>query len=303
MRGLLWQIVAGVVSLLFVGLLLALLAASSFLPVEPWVQVALAGALMVLFLFAFVAATLGYAMHRARILDPAFASIGLRGRAVGINGRAYRGEIRGRRLIALYHRGSRGSMGPMLDISVDTTVMTKLAVGTRTSAGTFLADALGLRELSLPDPAYARFIASAEDSGFAMSVLLDRSVMPIVLRLVTDPSDQEMRTLAWRPGAVRLWRRFFDPESLSAAELTRMVDDLSALAEMVEKRPAPAVRSELGALERSFRESPGQSGCLIAGMLVAIVLVVALATGAMVFAMSSQPSGPTAPAKAHPKRR
>lgn len=301
--GLLWQLVAALAALVFVGLFFAVMLTSTLLPVEPWLQSALGGGLILLFLFGFVAATFAFALSRARVLDPAFAALGIRGRALGLNGRQYHGSVRGRRLDATYFRGARGSLGPVLEVHVECRVMTKLALGTRTGAGTFLGGLLGLTELRLPDADYARFVASASEPEFATALLSNPRVKAELLALLVDPRDEEMRTFSLRPGVVSFTRRFFDAGALSGAELRRTSDALLALAELAEASPAPRVVEAPSALEQSLRQSPGRAGCLIAGALIALAVVIGVATVAGVVYVDSASQNAPSPKKPGSGRR
>lgn len=285
LRSLFWQVVALVAGLVFVALFALLVAGSRFLPVEPWMQFAIAGALMLVLLFAFVAGSLGFAARRARVLDPAFARLGAGGSAIGVNGREYHGTARGRSLDAMYFR-----RGPLLQLHIETRVMTKLAVGTRTRAGEVLREMLGLSELALDDPALASLIASSIDPGFARALLHDARVKPLLLELLIDPAGNEMRVVALRPGVISLTRRYFDPDALSPEQLARSVDLLVGLAELAEGARPPAVTAEASALERSFRRNPGRLGFLVVGLVLGLALIVALAVAAMAFLPESSPS-------------
>jgi hypothetical protein len=88
--------------------------------------------------------------------------------------------------------------------------MTKLALGTRTSAGAFLGGLLASAG-SLSDPAYSRLIASSADPSCGPRFFSNPQVRPLLLGLLTDPRDHEMRSFALSPGVVSFTRRFFDP--------------------------------------------------------------------------------------------
>lgn len=290
LRSMLWQVVALVAGVVFVALFALSMAGSRYLPVEPWLQTAIGGGLMLVLLFGFVAATFAFAASRARVLDPAFARLGAKGSAIGFNGREYHGNVRQRRLDATYFR-----RGPLLQVHVETRVMTKLAIGTRTRAGEVLGDMFGLAELPLADPALAGFIASGIDAGFAQGLLGDARAKAALLELLRDPAGNEMRVVALRPGVVSLTRRFFDPDALSPAELARNVDLLIGLAELAEASAPPRTTAEPSALEQSFRRSPGKLGCILVALVLGLTLAFAVALAAIVFVAESSPSRP------HPK--
>lgn len=247
---------------------------------SPQVRLVVAFGVFVAMLMAFVAATLRFASRRARVLDAGFAQLGVAPGASLVNVREYHGSHRGRAVDALYSR-----RGPLLETSVEARVYGALAVGTRTAAAEVIRGIAGAREVTLPDPAFAAYIVSAADPVWASAMLTTPAVRGAVLGLLADPTGQEMRMLALRPGAVRLTRRYFDPDR-AVAEVAPMVDAIAALGATVETLPGPAVPVALSEFERDARKRPTAMGARIVAVIVGLVLLVTVVATAAVLALT-----------------
>lgn len=282
-RGCAAQLAITVVAVGVVGVFLVLaVGAGSLAPGDQGTRVLAFGGTFLLLVMAFVVAALTFAARRARVLDPAFAQLGLQGSAFLVNVREYHGAVGGRPVDALYVR-----RGPMLETSVDARVQGTLAVGTRTGAGEVVRAALGMPTIALHDPAFANLVVSAADGAWAAAVLSVPAVRDLVLRAVHDPAGRELRVLALRPGAVRFTRRYFVPEQV-VGEVAPMVAMLSSLAAAVEALPPPSVPVPLSSLEFAARKRPGAMGARFAAALIAGVVLVVL--GGTIAVMMLTPS-------------
>jgi hypothetical protein len=287
-RGCAMQLVALVVAPLILGvILLVALGAGSLAPDGGAARPLVFGAVIVALTVTLAGATLAFAARRARVLDPGFARLGVPGSAFLINVREYHGVWQGREVDALYSR-----RGPLLETSVGARLHGALAVGTRTAAGEVLRGALGLTAMTLHDPAFAPFIVSASDPAWAAGVLGDPAVRDGVLRALSDPSGRELRVLALRPGAVRLMRRYFDPEA-AVEEVAPMVALLGSIGAAAERLPAPATPVVASALEQAARKAPGALGVRVVAAVFAVVLVVVLGLTAAILWLTPAPSRPS----------
>lgn len=235
---------------------------------------AVAGGFVLLFIATFTAAAFAFAAHRAARFDPAFGRVGLRGKALGLNGRQYHGNVHGRRVDAYFHR-----RGGVLQIWIDTSVRTKLAIGTRSRAGTALGDLLGLTELELSDHEYRDFIASSDDRPWGAQVFSQPIVKAHLLALLRDPAGREMRSLALRPAGLvytRRWVTQLDPD-----EVTRSFDALMAFLTAVESLGPPATAQTPSALESRMRSNPGAMG-----VVIAVLLLVVLGGAGLIFTLA-----------------
>ncbi len=288
-RGCALQLVALVVAPLVVAaFVLVALGAGALAPAGGAARPIAFGAVFLALMAALAGGAMAFAARRARVLDPGFARLGLAGRAFLVNVREYHGVWQGREVDALYSR-----RGPLLEAHVGARVQGVLAVGTRTAAGEVLRGMVGAAPLTLADPAFAPFLVSAPDAGWAAQVLAVPAVRDAVLRAVSDPSGRELRVLALRPGAVRLSRRYFDPDR-AVDEVAPMVGLLASLGAAVEALPPPAVPVPLSDLERAARKAPGAlGGRIVAGILVAVVLLVVVLTAAVMLVTPSlsRPAG------------
>ncbi len=247
---------------------------------SPQVRLVVAFGVFIALLMAFAAGALLFASRRARVLDAGFAQLGVAPGASLVNVREYHGSHRGRAVDALYSR-----RGPLLETSVEARVNGALAVGTRTAAGEVIRGIAGAREVPLADPAFAAYIVSSADPVWASAMLATPAVRAAVLGLLADPTGRELRMLALRPGAVRLTRRYFDPDR-AVAEVAPMIDAIAALGATVETLPGPAVPVALSEFEREARKRPMAMGMRIVAVIVGVVLLVTVLATAAVLSLT-----------------
>ncbi|MEZ4406317.1 MAG: hypothetical protein R3A52_07575 [Polyangiales bacterium] len=226
----------------------------------------------------FAAWGFSFAARRTRALDPAFAALGVHGSGSIPNVREFHGVVGGRRLDALYTR-----RGPQLDLHLATPLHTALAVGPRTGLGTLVRDVFSLTEVPVPDPAFAGLVVSADDPRWAVAALSVPAVRDAVLRAVVDPSGREMRVFALRPGALRLTRRFFEPDRVPA-EVGPMVQHLAYAASAFEALPPPGRALPLSPFEARMRAAPGAASGKVVAILVGALLIPLVCGGAVALA-------------------
>lgn len=210
--------------------------------------------------------SLGYAIHRSRVLDAELRRFGLRPSGWIPNLREYHGEVGGRAVDVLFAR-----RGPLLSISVGAELYTELAVGTQTTLGRALGGLVSVPEVPGLDPSFAPFVVRATEPEWAGPVLNRPAVRDAVIGLAADPTGRELRTLAIRPGALQLTRNYF---RVPPAGVTSEVERMLALASSLEGLPAPTRQVVPSALERQTRANPTRIGVMIALMLVGGLVLV-----------------------------
>lgn len=184
--------------------------------------------------FVFGIAILGYAAVRAARWDAAWKPLGLAGHAYMISLRRWDGSFQGRSIDATLHKGA------LLEVFVSARTATTAALGARSGAGAAFGGALGFADLPLQDPAYAPFIASADDPRWGQALFGDPRTKAIVARLMIDPSGRELRSLRVEPGRLRFRRHYVKPGAMSAEENGQMLADLATIASVAEAIPPPA---------------------------------------------------------------
>jgi hypothetical protein len=178
-----------------------------------------------------------------------------------------------------------------LEMSVGAKVRGALAVATRTAAGQVLRGAFGMSEVRIADPAFAGLVVSSADPAWAAHLLSAPALRDLALRATHEPTGQELRVFALRPGAVRLTRRHAQPESL-AAEVPAMVELLAAAADAAESLPPPAAPVPLTEMERLSRSTPVALAVKIVGAVLGAVLLVVVLGTAAVLALTPPASSP-----------
>jgi hypothetical protein len=231
---------------------------------------------MLLLMGGAIAFALSFAARRTRALDEAFRAMGIAPTGAMLNIREFHGTLNGRPLDAMFAR-----RGPLLEIHLGTTLHTTLAVGTRTALGAIVRSAVNAQEIPMADPAFANLVVSADDPQWAYAALQNAAFREAVLRAVQDPSGRELRVFALRPGAVKLTRHYFDPDAMPA-QIAAMAQHLEAIARIVEQFPPPARQVPLSAMEQRARTAPTRMGGVIVAVMLAVMLVVGLATAAAV---------------------
>jgi len=237
--------------------------------VSIWVLV-ISLTLFLLILFGGGGALVALTLHRrTRQLDSLFTPLGLTGSPYQLLFRQYRGRIGDRHISVCFFRG------PTLDIEVETSLQTRLAVTERDADTSFLAQLFGREPLRLEDERLSDLMMFALDETWSRRLLGEGDVPALLHRLVRFEGPFVRRQILLGPGKLRLrlfgnrnlFRFEIDPEG--AAQWAR---DLLALVKAAEKIPEPEVLAEETGAERlaaSMRERNPYT--LIAVTVVAVL--------------------------------
>lgn len=233
---------------------------ASLAPVEWRLPVVMAG--LVGSTLAFAVSALGFARARAARWDDAFAPSGLVGEPFLLTRRRWRGTFAGRSVEATLTKG------PLLEVFVSAATATKAAIGARSGAGTAIGRMLGFTELPLADPAFAAFMASADDPAWGQAFFA--RARDGLLRLMTDPRGRELRSVMVEPGRLRYRRHFLDPEALTADDVRGMLGDLARVAAAADGAPAPAQTMTPGDATARNAAGVAKVGLFVVGLLLIV---------------------------------
>jgi hypothetical protein len=236
---------------IFLGLPMLLEASSDF-EVAPYLLTGGAIAFLVI-VFGGTAFYAFFILRRRRqLLDSAFVSVNIVGKAYSINGRQYHGIYQNRQVDSYFFRG------PTLEIYVSTSMQTRLGAGMRNKLGTFLANLADRTPLALAEPEYKEMEVIADDGAWAAKWLAESEVKSALAKLMTPADNVELRILRLQPGAIRLTVAYTEETRITPEAVQPWLEALASAAAAAERLPAPETSSTpLSALERTSQENRG----------------------------------------------
>lgn len=247
---------------------------------------------VLLLLFSFAAAAIAFAMFRTGALDPGFTAIGMTGRSVIPNIRNYTGQHGGRVTFGTYAR-----RGGLLELGIEQATGATAAFTRQQTVGR-VRELIGLSPLSpSPDPVLAGVVMAGGDPVWTTALLGVPGVAHALATLLDDPSGREIRWVLVRPGAVKVTRRWIDPDT-AGGTLPAHAAALDVIATACTRLGPPATPIAEGAFERRARQSPMSTAFAVVGCLL-LFLLVPTAIGTAVLVYTTARSAPTvAPAPA-----
>jgi hypothetical protein len=226
--------------------------------------------------------------RRRRHLDSVCTPLGLSGSLYQLFFRQYHGAVAGRRVALYFYRG------PAVELEVESSMGTRLAVAEGDAETAFLARLLGREPLALDDPALNGLAVIGLDEEWARRLLARPEVPALLRRLVTFPGSYTRRHVILRPGSLRLFLfgsgRLLDFNfDVTAEGLRGWLEDLLALIQAAEALPAPGVTAEESSAERLARRmrerNPYLLPAITAGVMgVFLCLAVVIAVVAVMLA-------------------
>jgi hypothetical protein len=229
--------------------------------------------------------------RRRRHLDAVCAPLRLSGSLYQMFFRQYHGTVAGRRVALYLYRG------PAVELEVETSPQTRLAVTEGDAETSTLARLFNREPLALDDPAMDGLAVMGLDEEWARRLLAQAEVPALLRRLVTFPGSYTRRHVILRPGSWRLFLfgsgRLLDFNfDLTPEGLQSWLEDLLALCQAAEALPAPQVTDEESSAERLARRvrerNPYLLPAITAGTMgIFLCLAVVIAVVAVLLASSS----------------
>jgi len=269
-RGTLLYIVIAVV---VIGGFCCLTVGASLIPIDDdlrlWFWVGLA--LTFIFTLIGVAAIWGLLAirKRARELDEAFVPLGLQGRGYLQNGRQYHGAYRGYPMHIYFFRG------PTLQIYLDVPLRTRLGIG-RKSELARLASGLVEREvLDIDDPEFEHLAIYPDDQRWAVDLFADPQIREVILRLTSEETTAELRSLSITPNALLWQSRYLPVQNITPDTVSDWINDLYELARIAQGLTPPTVTAVESGLERTTRIERSRFTWPVIGITCAIFSLMA----------------------------
>lgn len=191
--------------------------------------------------------------RRAQRLDDIFTPLGLEGSRYLTNGRQYHGMFYGHPIQVYFYRG------PTLDISLGTSIQTRLAIGPKSALGTAIANMAGslsgeVHAVQVPSLDAAGLQASSIDPAWSQTLLTDPQAGQKVVNLLSEhsplpPGPFEIRNLVFSPGRLLL-KLYRVPEmSINSESLKTWTGDLLSILRTAESLPQPEITAQPSRLE------------------------------------------------------
>ncbi|MGE5220981.1 MAG: hypothetical protein ACM3PY_01000 [Omnitrophica WOR_2 bacterium] len=189
--------------------------------------------IFVLVLAGIVAWGLLSTRNRATQLDEVFQPYGLAGKRYLVNGHQYHGMIDGRQVdIYIYH-------GPVLDIYLRTSVLTRLVVKQKGIAGNMVASLSQPEHLSVVEDLPGNIQMSAIDPAWARQLFSYTGVRDAVTRLSHTPGSHEITQVIFQPEALLLRRYRTQLDRITSDDFQNWMRDLTELLDVAESLPPP----------------------------------------------------------------
>jgi hypothetical protein len=285
LRGCVLQIVVGIIVIalsvpcLFIPLYIANNTRSS--AAAFWIMVIPMCAFVLTLLGGSVGVAVFFLSRRANQLDEAFKPLGLDGKMYLTNGRQYHGTAQGRRVDVYFYRG------PTLEIFVEANVKSRIGIGTKSSVGAAIAGMMNKQPLDLGDADYAPFNIYANDPSWAREILADPIFKEAAIRLSTNPSSYGLYNVLLAPGGAQIQRRYIPTNAITPESAREWINDLIALASIIESQPVPQKIEEESASSRKLRTDRDAFNLpWILGTIGFFVLMAVCFGGIMIFALA-----------------
>jgi len=250
-----------------------------------WIMVIPMSAFVLLLLGGSLGVGLFFLMRRASQLDEAFKPLSLDGKMYLTNGRQYHGVVQGRRVDIYFYRG------PTLEIFVEANVRSRIGIGVKSSVGAAVAGMINRQPLDHGDADYVPFSIYANDPQWARDISADPTFKQAAIRLATNPTSYGLYNLIIAPGAVQIQRRYISTKAITPESVREWINDLIAVARIIEAQPVPQKIEDESASSRKLRVDrdafnlPWMLGTIAFFVMMAlcfggiIIVVVALTTG------------------------
>jgi len=212
-----------------------------------WIMAIPMSAFVLFILGGSVGVAMFFLMRRTSQLDEAFKPLGLDGKMYLTNGRQYHGTVQGRRVDIYFYRG------PTLEIFVEANVKSRIGIGVKSSIGAAVGGMINRQPLELGDADYAPFSIYANDPQWAQDIFADPAFKQPVVRLVTNPTSHGLYNVIIAPGSAQIQRRYISTNAITLDSVREWINNLIAIAGIVEAQPAPQKVEEESASSRKMR--------------------------------------------------
>ncbi len=279
-------VIYSLVAVLIIGGFCCLSAIAFMLPIDESLRLWTWVGLIVTFMFVTIGATVIGALlvirKRASELDEVFLPFGLEGRGYLTNGRQYHGTYRGYPMHIYFYRG------PTLQIYLDVPLRTRLGIGRKSELARLASSMITKEVLDIDDPAFEHLAIYPDDHRWAADLFADPQARETILRLTSEESAVELRSLSLSPKAMVWQTRHIPLRNINADAVRAWINDLYELARIAQGLTPPAVSAVESGLEQTSRTDRGRytkpiigitcgivaamTGCIIAISAIVIIL-------------------------------
>ena len=269
-----------IVAIVMISAFLLITLATILLPIEQDIKIMIWVGLVIIFVLLVVAVVSVWGfMHirkRASNLDKAFEPLGLKGQIYLISGRQYHGTYQGYPMHVYFSRG------PLVEIFLEEKLHTRAGIGRKGKIAKFAADLLNKSPLNLNDPSFEDLVVYPLDNNWTRSLVSEPTAREVILRLMSESSDTEIRTLSITPGGLRFEIRYIPTSHITIDTVNTWAQDLSTLIKCATVLPQPTVRAEETKLEASNRTNRSRFTLPIIGITCGIFTFLAICILAIV---------------------
>lgn len=245
-----------IVALCMVGGFLCVTLVTILLPIDQDVKIYLWVGLVIVFTLTVIAGVaiwgIQHIRRRTAELDQAFMPLGLEGRMYLLTGRQYHGHYQGYPLHVYFSRG------PNVEIFLDANLETRIGIGRRGAIEKAAANLLDKAPLKLEDPAFDHLVVYPLDRDWSEALLAEPVAREIVLRLTTESSPVDLRSISVTPAAVRFEARYISTSHITPEAVRTWVSDLATLTRLAESLPQPTVQAVESRMESTSRSNRGK---------------------------------------------
>jgi uncharacterized membrane protein YqjE len=216
---------------------------------------------------------------RAADFDEAFRPFGLKGRHYLTNGRQYHGIYRGYPMHVYFSRG------PTLQIYLDVPLKTRVGIGRKGALARIAADMVKKESLQITDPTFDHLVVYPDDHAWAADLLADQQARAAIIRLTSEETATELRSLSITPNALLLQFRYLPTQQITPENVRQWITDLYELSQIAHGIRPPTVIAEETKLERTTREDRGtitRWTVIITGSVFTVLTVCILAITALI---------------------
>jgi len=258
-------------------------AAAALLPVDDDFRIWIWVGLIILFMLTMIGGVIIWAVftirRRGSELDAIFTPMGLEGRGYLTNGRQYHGNLHGYPMHVYFYRG------PTLQIYLDVPLGTRVGIGRKSELARLARNLIERDVLDLNDPDFDELAIYPDEPRWASDLFADPQARAAVLRLTSEDSAAELRSLSITPNALLWQSRYIPLRNINAETVHAWVNDLHELARIAKGLTPPTVSAVESTLEQTTRTDRSKYTWPLIGITCSVFAAIA-ACGVIIAAVT-----------------
>ncbi len=258
-----------VVAVIIIGGFCCLSSVAFSLPVDDDLRLWIWVGVIITFMFVAIGITafgvVVVVRKRARELDEIFFPLGLEGRGYLTNGRQYHGTFHGYPMHIYFYRG------PTLQIYLDVPLGTRVGIGRKSELARLAGGMINREVLDTGNPEFEHLAIYPDDPRWATDLFADLRAQETILRLTSEESAAELRTLSLTPNAMLWQTRHIPLRNINGEAVRSWINDLYELARIAQGLTPPAVTAVESGLEHTTRTDRSKYTWPIIGITCGII--------------------------------